>query len=128
MDDSKIIELYMDRSEQAISETSKKYGRYWIVEDSKDIFKGLSKSKIKVAAYNYIINGNKNYINIKDTIDNTTINFDDVSLNAKFSIVPIIASSDSLGLVIIVANDDKDYGNLARLMAKILSEKINIYW
>ncbi len=28
MDDDKIIELYMDRSEQAISETSKKYGRY----------------------------------------------------------------------------------------------------
>lgn len=28
MDDSKIIELYMDRSEQAISETAKKYGRY----------------------------------------------------------------------------------------------------
>lgn len=28
MDDSKIIELYLDRSEQAISETSKKYGRY----------------------------------------------------------------------------------------------------
>ena len=25
-------------------------------------------------------------------------------------------------------NDDKDYSNLARLMAKILSEKINIYW
>ena len=28
MDDSKIIELYMDRSEQAISETDRKYGRY----------------------------------------------------------------------------------------------------
>jgi len=28
MDDSKIIELYFDRSEQAISETAKKYGRY----------------------------------------------------------------------------------------------------
>ena len=28
MDDSKIIALYLDRSEQAISETSKKYGRY----------------------------------------------------------------------------------------------------
>lgn len=28
MDDSKIIELYMDRSEQAISETARKYGRY----------------------------------------------------------------------------------------------------
>lgn len=57
----------------------KKYGRYWVVEDSKDIFKGLSKSKIKDAAYNYIINGNKNYINIKDTIDNTIINFSRIS-------------------------------------------------
>ena len=28
MDDRKIIELYFDRSEQAISETAKKYGRY----------------------------------------------------------------------------------------------------
>ncbi len=28
MDDSRIIQLYFDRSEEAISETSKKYGRY----------------------------------------------------------------------------------------------------
>lgn len=28
MDDSKIVELFFDRSELAISETSKKYGRY----------------------------------------------------------------------------------------------------
>ena len=28
MDDNKIIELFMDRSEQAISEASKKYGKY----------------------------------------------------------------------------------------------------
>ncbi len=28
MDDGKIIELYLDRSEQAITETSRKYGRY----------------------------------------------------------------------------------------------------
>ncbi len=28
MDDGRIIELYMERSEQAISETAKKYGRY----------------------------------------------------------------------------------------------------
>ena len=41
--------------------------------------------------------------------------------------VPIIASIDSLGLVIIVANDDNDYSDLARLIARILSEKINIY-
>lgn len=40
MDDSKIIELYMERSEQAISETSKKYGRY-----------GLSESKVTVTLF-----------------------------------------------------------------------------
>lgn len=28
MDDNKIIKLYLERSEQAISETARKYGRY----------------------------------------------------------------------------------------------------
>ena len=60
--------------------------------------------------------------------ENRSMEFDNISINGKFTIVPIIASIDSLGLVVIVANDDKDYSNLARLMAKILSEKINIYW
>lgn len=55
------------------------------------------------------------------------INFDNINIQGYFTIVPIIASIDSLGLVLIVANDDKDYGDLARLMSKILSEKINIY-
>lgn len=58
--------------------------------------------------------------------ENRSMEFDNISINGKFTIVPIIASIDSLGLVVIVANDDKDYENLARLMAKILSEKINI--
>ena len=86
-----------------------------VATNNKDlVYKRLNKDLI------YLID------NREELESNTKINFDDVSLNAKFSIVPIIASSDSLGLVIIVANDDKDYGNLARLMAKILSEKINI--
>lgn len=59
--------------------------------------------------------------------ENRSMEFDNISINGKVTIVPIIASIDSLGLVVIVANDDKDYSNLARLMAKILSEKINIY-
>lgn len=59
--------------------------------------------------------------------ENRSMEFDNISINGKFTIVPIIASIDSLGLVVIVANDEKDYSNLARLMAKILSEKINIY-
>ena len=42
------------------------------------------------------------------------------------TIVPIIASIDSLGLIILISNDDLDLKNIARLMAKILSEKLNI--
>ena len=77
---------------------------------------------------------NKDLIYLIDNIEelveneNRSMEFDNISINGKFTIVPIIASIDSLGLVVIVANDDKDYSNLARLMAKILSEKINIYW
>ena len=85
----------------------KKYGRYWVVEDSKDIFKELSKSKIKVAAYNYIINGNKNYINIKDTIDNTTINF------SRISAREYTMGTNSKKLI------RKDYCNKMRISASI---------
>ena len=42
------------------------------------------------------------------------------------TIVPIIASIDSLGLIILISNDDLDLKNIARFMAKILSEKLNI--
>ena len=42
------------------------------------------------------------------------------------TIVPIIASIDSLGLIILLNKDDKDLRNIAKLMAKILSDKLNI--
>lgn len=42
------------------------------------------------------------------------------------TIVPIIASIDSLGLIILLNNDDKDLRNIAKLMAKIFSDKLNI--
>ena len=59
--------------------------------------------------------------------ENKILELDDISVSGKLSMVPIIAYIDSLGLVIIVANDDNDYSDLARLIARILSEKINIY-
>lgn len=58
--------------------------------------------------------------------ENRSMAFDNVSVNGKFAITPIIASIDSLGLVIVLFQDDKDYSNITRLIAKILSEKINI--
>lgn len=59
--------------------------------------------------------------------ENKILDLDNISVSGKLSMVPIIASIDSLGLVIIVANDDNDYSDLSRLIARILSEKINIY-
>ncbi len=50
-----------------------------------------------------------------------------IEVSGILSIVPIIAASDSLGLVIVVSNTEKDYSNISRLIAKILSEKIDIY-
>ena len=48
-------------------------------------------------------------------------------INGFFTIVPIIASIDSLGLIILVTKEKSDNTNLARLMAKILADKVNIY-
>ena len=59
--------------------------------------------------------------------ENKTIYFDDMAINGFFTIVPIIASIDSLGLIILVTKDVSDNTNLARLMAKILADKVNIY-
>lgn len=52
--------------------------------------------------------------------------FDNLNLEGNFIIVPIIASIDSLGLIIIEANNTDCNINLAKLISKILSEKVNI--
>ena len=50
-----------------------KYGSYWIIEDSKDIFKNENRKELRIKTYDYIFNGNKNF-NIFDEIDNKEIN------------------------------------------------------
>ena len=41
--------------------------------------------------------------------------------------IPIIASSDSLGLVIIISDNANDYNSLGKLLAKIIADKIDIF-
>lgn len=55
-----------------------------------------------------------------------TKKFGDNEVNGFFSIVPIVVSSDSLGLVIIIDNFNT-YEKLAKFVAKILVDKIDIY-
>ena len=73
---------------------------------------------------------NKDLINLIDNREEKRniekLVFDECVINGYFSAVPIIASIDSLGLIII-ENSDEYSINLARLISKIISEKVNIY-
>jgi len=56
----------------------------------------------------------------------STINLG-IDISGYFTIIPIIASSDSLGLVIIISDNDNDYSSLGKLLAKIIADKIDIF-
>ena len=60
------------------------------------------------------------------TMELSTINLG-VDISGYFTIIPIIASSDSLGLVIIISDKLNDYSSLGKLLAKIISDKIDIF-
>ena len=56
----------------------------------------------------------------------STINFE-VDISGYFTVIPIIASSDSLGLVILISANGSDYTSLGKLLAKIIADKIDIF-
>ena len=56
----------------------------------------------------------------------STINLG-IDISGYFTLIPIIASSDSLGLVIIISDKINDYSSLGKLLAKIISDKIDIF-
>ena len=58
--------------------------------------------------------------------DLSTINFG-VDINGYFTVIPIIASSDSLGLVILISETRIDYSSLGKFIAKIIADKIDIF-
>ena len=56
----------------------------------------------------------------------STINLG-IDISGYFTIIPIIASSDSLGLIIIISDNANDYSSLGKLLAKIIADKIDIF-
>lgn len=50
-----------------------------------------------------------------------------IDISGYFTMIPIIASSDSLGLVIIISDNANDYNSLGKLLAKIIADKIDIF-
>ena len=55
------------------------------------------------------------------------IEVNSISLTGYFDIVPIISSIDSLGLVVIISKTNRDMQDIAKLIAKIMSSKLDIY-
>ena len=52
---------------------------------------------------------------------------DNIELKGYFCICPIISSIDSLGLVIIISENKANMQDIAKLVAKIMAEKLDIY-
>ena len=50
-----------------------------------------------------------------------------IDISGYFTVIPIIASSDSLGLVLIISDNANDYSSLGKLLAKIIADKIDIF-
>lgn len=50
-----------------------------------------------------------------------------IDISGYFTVIPIIASSDSLGLVILISANGSDYTALGKLLAKIIADKIDIF-
>ena len=57
----------------------------------------------------------------------TKTTIEDIEISGNYSIVPIISSIDSLGLVIIISKNNVDNTMMAKIIAKIMSEKLDIY-
>ena len=77
-------------------------------------------------------NINSKLINLIDERENyfsensESLNFENEKIEGYFSIVPIISSMDSLGLVIFKTPRKEDYKILIKFMAKILADKVDI--
>lgn len=73
----------LDEQNNAISFSNRKdteLGNYWQVEDSKDLFKGITKTKdLQTKAYQYILNGDNNFERITDKLNGKDIQFIRVS-------------------------------------------------
>lgn len=68
-------------------------------------------------------------IDERETLKNDyemNIKVDTEELTGYFSIVPIISSIDSLGLVIIITNNNNNMLDIAKLIARIMIEKLDI--
>lgn len=71
-----------------------------------------------------LIKENRSYVSSEKESLNITI---DKNILGYFTIMPVITSIDTLGLLIVVSQKNVDNLNICKLITKILTEKIDIY-
>ncbi len=93
------------------------------------------REKVITSSNKDIVENTKLTNNFLELIDNremfishelSTMSFG-IEVSGYFTMIPIIASSDSLGLVIILSDNNTDYTSLGKLLAKIIADKIDIF-
>lgn len=95
-----------------------------MISDREKIISSSISELVGVKLDNYLVELIDNRESYKDS-KLTTFKFGSIELNGYFMMVPIIASSDSLGLVIINSNEYLT-GNLAKFVACVIAEKLDI--
>lgn len=139
--DGETLEIYLD-SDSIILKKFNEIENYVILcSKLADIVHGIYGIDIIITDREKVVSSNKNeVVDVKlndylvDLIDNresfkenklNTFKFGDFELNGYFIMVPIIASSDSLGLVIIKSNEYM-MDVLAKFVARVIAEKLDI--
>ena len=95
-----------------------------ITDREKVVSSSISNYKDKLLDKDLIVLIDERELLISDKLLTKKIGNDEVI--GYYTVVPIVASSDSLGLVIIV-NEVKTYERLAKLVAKIVVDKVDIF-
>lgn len=80
----------------------------------------LKNKKINELCIN-LIDNREQYIS--ENID--ILSFEGIQINGYYTIMPLINSSDSIGLIILVSKEYQEYRSLAKLLVSIILEKIN---
>lgn len=95
-----------------------------IVTDREKVVSSSINEVVGVKLDSYLVSLIDNRETYKDS-KLTSFKFGSIELNGYFSIIPIIVSSDSLGLVIIKSNEYMS-DNLAKFVACVIAERIDI--
>ena len=116
------VRKYEDLSSKLCELIKNIYNVDLVITDREKVITSSNKDIVENTKFLELIDNREMFIS-KELL---TINLS-IDISGYFTIIPIIASSDSLGLVIIISDNANDYSSLGKLLAKIIADKIDIF-